>query len=153
MPSGITESALAHAHGGEPAELDREDNHHDHAEPVMRHADADDRDPGRGAIEQAALGIAGDEAEHQPEAEAQERGGDRKHQRVRYGDHDLTGDAFAGCDRRPEIAGHRPAKPDAVLHRQRPVIAIVVLEPLDHLRRRIGRRDRADGVARRQMHE
>ena len=104
-------AAGAGADRGQPAELHREDDHQHHAEPVVRHRHAGDRERGDELVDPGVAEVAGEEAEHQAEHEADQRGEHRQHDGVADRAADFLGDRAAGGDRGAEVAVAAPSRP------------------------------------------
>ena len=90
----------------------------------MRHRDAGDRDRGRNLVDPGVAEIAGDQAEQQPEREADQGRGNRKRDRVADRAQNFRQHRAAGGDGIAEIAMERPPHPEAELHRQRTIKAV-----------------------------
>ena len=153
VPAPGAGAAGAGADGGQPVELHREDDHQHHAEPVMRHRDAGDRDRGRDLVDPGVAEIAGDQAEEQAEREADQRGRDRQRHGVADRAHDFAQHRPAGGDRIAEIAVERLPQPEPELHRQRPVEAVGDAQLRRQFLRRVGGQDRHQRIAGRDVHQ
>ena len=132
---------------GQPVQLHREDDHQHHAEPVMRHRDAGDRDRGRDLVDPGIAEIAGDQPEEQSERKADHRRRDRQRDGVADRAHHFGQHRAAGGDGIAEIAIDRPPQPEPELHRQRTVEAVGDAQLLRQFLRRIGRQHRDQRIA------
>ncbi len=147
------EVARCHAHRRQHVELHGEDDDEDDAEPIMRHADAGYRD-GRGQlVEPAAFGVTGDASQDRAEGEPHDRGAKSQDDGIENGALEGGRHRPPRRDRNAEIAGQDMAQPEHVLHRQRLVEAILLLEQLDRLGRGVRRHHGAERIARRDVDE
>ncbi len=89
----------------------------------------------------------------EPDHERQRHGEQRQHRRVGQRAEHLQRHRPLGRDRAAEITVQHVPQPDDVLHRDRPVEAVGVLDDRDRLRRRVRRQHRLQRVARRQIHQ
>ena len=153
IPAPRAGAAGTGADRGQPVELHREDDDHHHAEPVMRHRDAGDRDRGRDLVDPGVAEIAGDQAEQQPEREADQGRGNRKRDRVADRAQHFRQHRAAGGDGIAEIAMERPPHPEAELNRQRPVEAVGGAQLRGEFLRRIRRQHRDQRIAGRDVHQ
>ena len=146
-------AAGAGADRGQPVQLHREDDDQHHAEPVMRHRDAGDRDRGRDLVDPGIAEIAGDQAEEQSKRKADQGCGDRQRHGVADRAQHLRQHRPAGGDGMAEIAVDRPPQPEPELHRQRTVEAVGDAQLVGQFLRRIGRQYRDQGIAGRDVHQ
>ena len=145
--------ARSHAHGGQPARLDRQQDDEHHAEPVMRDADADQRDESRKSIRERSLAPTRRGAERHAGDKTHQRRAKGEHERIDEGGRQFAGDRTPRCNRYAEIAAEDAMQIQQILNRQRLVEAIGASQRLHHVRRRIGAGDRIDGVAGRDMQQ
>ena len=153
VPAPRARAARTGADRGQPVELHREDDDQHHAEPVMRHGNAGDRERGRELVDPGVAEIAGDQPEQQPEREADQRGGNRQRDRVADRAQHFRQHRATGRDRAAEIAMQRAPEPQAELHRQRPVEAVGGAHLRGEFLRGIGRQHRDQGIAGRDVHQ
>ena len=146
-------AARSGADGRQPIELHRENNHQHHRQPVMRHRDAGDSDRGRDLVDPAVPEIAGNQTEEQSERESDHRGRDRQRHGVADRAHDLRQHRAPGRNGMAEIAVDRLPEPEAELNRQRTIEAIGDAQLHREFLRRIGRQDRNQGIAGRDVHQ
>ena len=146
-------SRRARAHRRQPAELDREDDHQHHAEPVMRHRDAGDRDRGGDLVDRRCRGSS--------------RRGSRRTGRARSRS---ASPAIASISVLPTAAStsarptgrsrsrcrdrlQRAPQPQPELHRQRAVEAVGLAHLLGEVLRGIRRQHRDQRIAGRDVHQ
>ena len=153
VPAPGAGAAGTGADRGQPVELHREDDDQHHAEPVMRHRDAGDRDRGRDLVDPGVAEIAGDQAEEQSEREADQRGGNRQRHGVADRAHHFGQHRAAGGDGIAEIAMERLPQPEPELHRQRTVEAVGDAQLRRQFLRRIRRQDGHERIAGRDVHQ
>ncbi len=137
----------------QPAEQHREDDHEHHAEPVVRHRHAVQRERHGGAVEQRAAEGAGEPAKHTADDEAEHRRRHRQQERIAGRALELVGDQAAVGDRAAEVPLRHMRKPQAELYRQLLVQPVVLAHHRHCLRRRVRRQDRADRITRSDVHE
>ena len=119
----------------------------------MRHRDAGDRDRGRDLVDPGIAEIAGDQAEQQPEREADQGRGNRKRHGIADRAQHFRQHRAAGGDGIAEIAVQRPPHPEPELNRQRPVEAVSRAHLRGELLRCIRRQHRDQGIAGRDVHQ
>ena len=93
--------------GRQPAEFDRKDDDQDDAEPELRHADAENRDTGREAVDDAADAGRREDAQAERDDESQDDRDDRDRNGVGQRPLHLAQHRPVVLDRDAEIAGQR----------------------------------------------
>ena len=153
VPCPLAGAAGTRADRRQPVEFDREYDDQHHAEPVMRHGYAGDRDGGRDLVDPCIAEIAGDETEEQAERKAQQPGGHREHGGIGDRMHHFGENRSSCCDRRAEIAVQHAPEPQAELHGQRAVEAVGGAQLRRELLRGVRRQHGDERIAGRDMHE
>ena len=95
------------ARGGEPAQIDRENEDENQSDPEDRHGHTEQRDDHAGGVNPGAMADCRDDPQGHPD---QERDGNRapsEQDRLREGGERLLGDLALGEERPPEISPHR----------------------------------------------
>ncbi|MNL23824.1 hypothetical protein D3C87_1452290 [compost metagenome] len=135
----------------QPHQLRREDDDQHHAQPVMRHAHADDGNKGRDAVHHGVPVVASHEAQESAHDKSQQRGQTGQPQRVAHGVEHFGGHGTAAGDRRAQVAMQRAPQPARELFDQRPVKAVELHQLALQIRGSVRRQDGHQRIARRQM--
>jgi hypothetical protein len=114
------------ARGGQPSELQRQDQHEHRAEQEVRDGHTEGPEPARQGVDDAPAPVRGGDgegnADQKPEGRSRQREAERDGRPVL----DRLDDGLAGAQRFAEVAARDAAKPDHVLDGERAVEA----EPL-----------------------
>lgn len=112
------------AGGRQQRELDAAEDHQQHPQPVVRHADAKHRQYRGQTVNDAVAKIAGDKAEQAAEDKTDRRRQQRQAQRVSHRGHHFVYHRAAGGDRHTKVAVQRPPQPVDKLQGQRLIKAV-----------------------------